>query len=341
MAGSNSMPTETKNSTAKASRNGSDLGGGLLAELRFAQHHAGEEGAERERDAEQLGRRVGDAERDRQNGEAEQLAAAGMGDVMQDRRDELLADDQHDGDEKAELGEQERDREHDLGELGRCLHLAKQGGQTGQQHEHQHHGDVLHDQPADGDPPALGLEQPPLLQHAQQHHGARHRQRDSEDDTRAERPAEPPADRHAERRGDESLRQRPGNRDGADRQQILGRKVQPHAEHQENDADLGQLIGDVLVGDGARGERSDDDARHQIADQRRQLETVRQNAEAEGEHEAECDGGNQGRHVRHEKTFNRAGVPEDKRDRAPFAFASNPSLTMNGTADNPSLRRLR
>ena len=107
MAGSNSMPTETKNSTAKASRIGKRLGGGLLAEPRFAQHHAGEEGAESERDAEQLGRRIGDPSAIAQNGEAKQLAAAGMGDIMQDRRDELLADEQHDGEENAELGEQE------------------------------------------------------------------------------------------------------------------------------------------------------------------------------------------------------------------------------------------
>ena len=59
--GSNSMPTETKNSTAKASRSGSVSCGGLVAELRFAQDHAGEEGAEREGHAEQLGRAEGDA----------------------------------------------------------------------------------------------------------------------------------------------------------------------------------------------------------------------------------------------------------------------------------------
>ena len=47
------------------------LGRGLLAQLQLAQHHAGEEGAKRERDAEQLGGGVGDAERDRQHGEAE------------------------------------------------------------------------------------------------------------------------------------------------------------------------------------------------------------------------------------------------------------------------------
>ena len=91
-----------------------------------------------------------------------------------------------------------------------------------------------------------------------------------------ERPAEPPANRHAERRGDQALRQRPRDSDGANRQQILEREMQPHAEHQENDADLGELVGDVLVGDKARRERPDDDAGHEIADQRRQLEAIAQ-----------------------------------------------------------------
>ena len=176
---------------------------------------------------------------------------------------------------------------------------------AGKQDEHQHHGDVLHDQPADGDPPALGLEQPPLLQHAQHHHGARDRERDAENETGSKRPAEPPADAHAERHGDQSLRHRARNGDGAHRQQVLGREVQADAEHQENDADLGELIGDILVGDEARRERPDEDAGDEIADERRQLEAVRDDAEAEGEHEAERDGGNERRDVRHETDLQR------------------------------------
>ena len=50
------MPTETKNSTAKASRSGRDFLGGAMAELALAEDHAGEEGAERQRHAEELGR---------------------------------------------------------------------------------------------------------------------------------------------------------------------------------------------------------------------------------------------------------------------------------------------
>ena len=69
------------------------------------------------------------------------------------------------------------------------------------------------------------------------------------------------------------------NGDGAHRKQILRREVQAHAEHQENDADFGELIGDVLVGDKAGRERPDKDSSHEIADERRQLEAMSDDAE--------------------------------------------------------------
>ena len=50
----------------------------------------------------------------------------------------------------------------------------EQAGDDRQQDQRQHHGDVLDDQPADGDAPALGLDQSPLLQRPQQHDRARH-----------------------------------------------------------------------------------------------------------------------------------------------------------------------
>ena len=63
--------------------------------------------------------------------------------------------------------------------------------------------------------------------------------------------------------------------------------MQPDAEHQQNDADLGQLIGDVLIGNVARRERADKDAGDQIAHERWKLEPVRQHTEAEGETETD------------------------------------------------------
>ena len=46
--------------------------------------------------------------------------------------------------------------------------------------------------------------------------------------------------------------------------------MQADAEHQQDDADLGELARERLVGDEARREGADGDAGEQIADQRRQ-----------------------------------------------------------------------
>lgn len=68
------MPTETKNSTAKASRSGWGVMGGAVAELGFVKHHAGKEGAEGKRDIKQLHGAEGDAQRRGQHRQSEQLA---------------------------------------------------------------------------------------------------------------------------------------------------------------------------------------------------------------------------------------------------------------------------
>ena len=75
------------------------------------------------------------------------------------------------------------------------------------------------------------------------------------------------------------------------------REMQADAEHQQDDADLGELVGHALVGDEARRERPDQHAGEQIADQRRDAEAMRQRAEHEGQHEADDDRGDERRVV--------------------------------------------
>jgi hypothetical protein len=103
-----------------------------------------------------------------------------------------LPDDEHDGDEAGDLrrGNAECKRDAAGGRFGLTC-AAHWPGEGRQEHEHEHHGEVLDDEPAHGDAPALGLDQPPLLHRAQQHDGARHRQRETENDTRTGGPAEP------------------------------------------------------------------------------------------------------------------------------------------------------
>ena len=82
---------------------------GTLAQLAFAEDHASEEGAERKADPKQVGRARGHPERDGEHGEAEQLAAAGMGRVVQHHGDQPAADDEHEADEGGELDHRDGD----------------------------------------------------------------------------------------------------------------------------------------------------------------------------------------------------------------------------------------
>ena len=118
--------------------------------------------------------------------------------------------------------------------------------QDRQQHQRQHHREVLDDQPADGDAAALGVEEAAILQGAQQHDGAGDREREAEDEPAAD--GQPTAGRAPtpSDAGDGDLDQRAGHRDARDRQQILQREMQADAEHQQDDADLGELAGERL-----------------------------------------------------------------------------------------------
>ena len=171
----------------------------LVAERRFREDHAGEEGAERERHPEQLGRAEGDAERDGEHREPEQLARARMGHVVQHPGDEAPADDQHDADERSHLDEGQRQRDphavrvDPADETGRGHRIvgsrgigtaAEDAGQGRQQNQREDHGEVLDDQPPHRDAPLLALDQAPLLERAQQHDRARHRQGQAEDEAR-------------------------------------------------------------------------------------------------------------------------------------------------------------
>ena len=59
--------------------------------------------------------------------------------------------------------------------------------------------------------------------------------------------------------------------------------MQAGTEHQQDDADLGELACHGLVRDIARCERPDGNSGHQIADQRRQFQPVGQGAKDESQ----------------------------------------------------------
>ena len=83
------------------------------------------------------------------------------------------------------------------------------------------------------------------------------------------------ADRGPEQRRGQAPAQRARHRDPAHGQQFLQMELQANAEHQQDDPDLGELAGDLPVGDEARRVRPDHEARQQVADDRREPEAER------------------------------------------------------------------
>ena len=85
----------------------------------------------------------------------------------------------------------------------------------------------------------------------------------------------------------------PGTAMPADGRQVPEREVDAHAEHQQDDPDVGQLERDLGVRAEARGERAEQDAGHDVADDRRQADTLRDEAAHECGHQADRDGGDE------------------------------------------------
>jgi hypothetical protein len=123
----------------------------------------------------------------------------------------------------------------------------------------------------------------------------------------SDRPAERPSERHPEERGDGHLPDSAGQGDGLYGQEVLEREVEPHPEHQQDDADLGELRGEFLVSDVAWREGSDQHARQKIPHQRREPKPMSDCAKDEGEPEAGDDGSDEGGVVWHHPSS--AGPP--------------------------------
>ncbi len=76
-------------------------------------------------------------------------------------------------------------------------------------------------------------------------------------------------------------------------------EVQAHAEHQEDDADLGERGGEIDVPHEPRRVGTDDDAGEQVADDRREADPVSEDAEDPCTREGGRDGRDEGDLVRH------------------------------------------
>ena len=88
-------------------------------------------------------------------------------------------------------------------------------------------------------------------------------------------PAERAREQRAQDGRDRTLRDGAGNGDPPHRQQFLDVELQADAEHQQDDADLRQLLGQGRVGDEAGRVRADQRAGEQVADDGRKPEALR------------------------------------------------------------------
>ena len=217
----------------------------LMAQRRLGDDDAGQEGAERDRHAEQRGRGEGDAEGHREGDEQEQLARLHAGDLQQHPGHDARAQQQHERDEHGGLEEGETE--------GRRVDAGRARGKGGQHQQEQHRGQVLEHQPADGDAAVPAVEEPLVHEAAQEDDGAGDGDGEPEHDAGLARPAPPPADAVAERGGDGHLADGAGYGDRAHPPEVVEREMQADAEHQEDHAQLGQLADRVDVAHGSRG----------------------------------------------------------------------------------------
>ena len=89
-------------------------------------------------------------------------------------------------------------------------------------------------------------------------------------------------------RGDRALRDRAGDRHAPDRDQLFDVELHADAEHQQDDADLGQLLRHVAVGHEAWRVRSDEESGDEIPDDRGEADAM--GGEAEDQRRAEAAG---------------------------------------------------
>src|SRR5580700_10159951 len=119
-------------------------------------------------------------------------------------------------------------------------------------------------------------------QHAEQNDRTGDGNRQAEHESRGETSSEGHFDGSGHESRDQNLPERAGNGDAPDCEQVLYMKMQPDAEHQQNHADFGQLVGELRIRDKAGSIGANYDAGEKIADDWRQPDTVSRVSENQG-----------------------------------------------------------
>ena len=100
------------------------------------------------------------------------------------------------------------------------------------------------------------------------------RARQAKDQPSRPAPAERPRRDRAQDGGHETLEDRTRYRDPPHREQFVDMKMQPDAEHDEDDTDLGKLFGQILIGMEARRVLADNNPGKEITDDGREPEPM-------------------------------------------------------------------
>ena len=139
-------------------------------------------------------------------------------------------------------------------------------GEGRQEHEDQDGEEVLDDQPANRNVAGMRIEDVAVLQRAQKHDGAGNGKTEAEDDPLGGRPSPELTDAESKQRRRRALADGTRHGDRAYCDQLFQREVQSDAEHEQDDADLGQLKCQVGIGGAAGRVRADGDAGEEVSE---------------------------------------------------------------------------
>jgi hypothetical protein len=128
-----------------------------------------------------------------------------------------------------------------------------------------HHREVFHECDPDHDAAVPRPELAGIHEQAREDHGARHRHYDADDRPLQQGPAHDGGRPHAEGDGEQNAEGAAENGHALDAQKIAQRELHADREHEEDDADLGEELEGVQVGNGrSRREGADKDAAEDV-----------------------------------------------------------------------------
>ena len=279
---------------------------GLMAQLRFAEHHAGDERPDRKRQSQLIGEGP-DPDSGGDDRHEKQLSRSPPEDPPQQGGQQPGADEDHGqqecGGDQAGLHEARQ----------RAAHVAH----VRQDDQHRHNRQVLDDQHPDHD--AAGQRRGRAVggKRLEHHHRARERDHGAEPDGIGRRHIQRrPGHQRPEERREHDLDWPADQGDAPDGAQIAKRDFEPEREQEEGDADLGEELDVVEVRDGRTGGvRSERDTGGDVADEQRQAQGTREDGPDEAGNDDEDEIGRDAHREAGASTRrDRASVPQGVRE---------------------------